>query len=260
MTSHWDCYAHAGAHRHVMARDLLNAMDRHDIAHAVLVPFLSAPGFDDLLDAVREQPARFRAVCRVDAAASQLDQAAAEKLLARGFSGMRVALPVLGPRGDTLTPLLQALDQQEKVLLVHAPNGIGPQAAQIGMWTEQYPRLRVFVPHLGWPRTAEGLPTPDWQAGIRALAGHPRIYLGLSALYYCSQQGPPFVDTHELVQTALRSFGPARCVLAGDYPMTLERCTYAQVWESLGAAISDPVALAQMWDETPLRLWREETP
>jgi hypothetical protein len=41
--------------------------------------------------------------------------------------------------------------------------------------------------------------------------------------------------------------------------MTLERCTYAQVWESLGAAISDPVALAQMWDETPLRLWREET-
>ncbi len=258
MTGHWDCYAHVGAHRNVAARDLLAEMDRGGIAHAALVPFLNAAGFDDLLDAAREYPARLRAFCRIDPAAIRAGQAEAGALLERGFSGARVALPAPEPRSDALEPLLRALDVQEKVLLVHAPDGIGPHAEQLCAWAERYHRLRVFVPHLGWPRTSEGAPTPGWPEALRALANCPRVFMGLSALYYYSRQAFPFADTVECVQAALEVFGPAYCVLAGDYPLTLERCTYAQVWESLAAAVGDPVALAQMWDETPLHLWGEE--
>lgn len=260
MTGRWDCYAHVGAHRNVAARDLLAEMDRSGIAHAALVPYLNAPAFDDLLDAAREYPARLRVFCRIDAAAIRAGQAEADALLERGFIGARVALPAPEPRSDALEPLMLALDRQEKVLLAHAPDGIGPHAEQLCAWTERYPSLRVFVPHLGWPLTADGLPTPGWPDALRALAACPRVYMGLSALYHYSREEPPFADTHALVQTALQCFGPAHCVLAGDYPLTLERCTYAQVWESLKAAVGDAAALAQMGAETPLRLWGEEAP
>lgn len=260
MTGHWDCYAHVGAHRNVAARDLLAEMDRGGIAHAALVPFLNAAGFDDLLDAAREYPARLRAFCRIDAAAIRAGQAEADALLERGFSGARVALPAPEPRSDALEPLLRALDWQEKVLLVHAPDGIGPHAEQLCAWAERYPSLRIFVPHLGWPRTADRMPTPGWPEALRALSACPRVYMGLSALYHYSREEPPFADTHDFAQTALQCFGPSHCVLAGDYPMMLERCTYAQVWESLVAAVGDPAALAQMWDETPRQLWGEGAP
>jgi predicted TIM-barrel fold metal-dependent hydrolase len=140
---------------------------------------------------------------------------------------------------------------------VHAPGGIGTHAARIAGWVAQYPRLRVFIPHLGWPCTAQGVPTPGWAAGMRALAACDRVFCGLSALYFFSHHGLPFEDSFEFVQAALQAFGPMHCVLAGDYPMTLERCTYTQVWEALAQAVADPAALEQAWAKTPAQLWGE---
>lgn len=262
----WDCYAHVGAHRHLFARDLMAQMETPlegglgPIGRAALVPFLDAPSFDDLLDAAREHPDRFIALCRVDPGSQNLSHEGVAALLGRGFAGARV---VLRDAGDAqMDPLLRALDEQGKVLLVHAPEGLGVHARRIAAWVARYQRLRVFVPHLGWPLAAQdaplyGAPTPGWEDGLRALAACDHIYFGLSALYYFSRHAPPFEDAFPFVQSALQAFGPAHCVLAGDYPLTLQRCTYAQVWQSLAYAVGDTAALEWMWAKTPLALWGE---
>jgi hypothetical protein len=256
MTS-WDCYAHIGAHRGIGARGLLADMDRCGIGRAVLVPFLDAPGFDDLSQAARVWPDRFCAVCRLDLDAPG-GAPAFEALLDSGFRGARLALPPPGTREDDLAPALACLDRRAGVLVAHAPGGAGLHAGQLIAWAERYPRLRVFMPHLGWPLTAQGAATPDWAGGLRRLAQCERVYAGLSALYFYSRQPPPFEDAFGCARAVLEAFGPQRCVLAGDYPMTLARCAYDQVWESLRAAVGDEAQLRRMWSETPLRLWAEE--
>lgn len=252
MTS-WDCYAHIGAHRGFGARGLLADMDRCGIGRAVLIPFLDAPGFDDLSQAARDWPDRFCAVCRLDLGAPGL-----EALLDSGFRGARLTLPPPGTRGDDLALALACLDRRAAVLLAHAPGGAGLHAEQLTAWAERYPRLRVFVPHLGWPLTAHGAATPDWADGLRRLAECERVYAGLSALYFYSRQLPPFEDAFGHARAVRDAFGPDRCVLAGDYPMMLERCAYDQVWESLRAAVGDDAQLRRMQSATPLRLWAEE--
>ena len=258
MTGHWDCYAHVGSHRNVAAHDLLDAMDRCGIERAMLVPFMDAPGSDDLLDATRAHPQRFLAVCRFDPAHDDRGLQTLEAQLDQGFSGARVGLPAPGSQDKAMAAVLDVLDQRAKVLLVHAPDGIGLHARQISDWVERYRALRVFIPHLGWPRTAQGAPTPEWAEAVHSLAAHDRVYLGLSALYYFSTNPPPFEDAHEFVRSAVEALGPGRCVLAGDYPMSLARGTYAEVWESLAQAVGDPVALERMWTDTPRTLWRAE--
>ena len=101
MTS-WDCYAHIGAHRGFGARGLLADMDRCGIGRAVLIPFLDAPGFDDLSQAARDWPDRFCAVCRLDLGAPGL-----EALLDSGFRGARLTLPPPG----RLSPRFRRPDQ-----------------------------------------------------------------------------------------------------------------------------------------------------
>jgi hypothetical protein len=56
------------------------------------------------------------------------------------------------------------------VLVVHCPDGVGIHASEVTGWLHRTNRLRVFVPHLGWPRTAQGDPTPDWDSGLQQLA------------------------------------------------------------------------------------------
>ncbi len=255
MSGYWDCYAHAGRHHNVSPRDLLSEMDRCGIARAVLTPFMDAPAFDDLLAAAQALPSRFQAVCRFDVRAGFVDPRPLEKLLASGFIGARIALPQYGSHQPEMEAALSALDSQAKVLVAHAPDGIGLHARQIVEWVNRFPRLRVFIPHLGWPRAGQAAPTDGWAEGIQVMAGCQRIYMGLSALYHFSQTTPPFPDTHGFVRIVLQLFGPARCVLAGDYPVGLSRCSYAQTWECLAQAVGDDSALKVMWAETPRVLW-----
>ena len=252
----WDSYAHIGLHRGTSASALLAEMECCGIRRATLVPFLNAPGFDDLLQAAEEQPDRFCAVCRLDLdqPADQLSRSAAS-VLERGFRGARVVLPAPGDDEAAMSAILHAIESQDKVLVAHAPGGQGVHAGQIAGWLARYPRLRVFVPHLGWPRTAQGEATPGWLEGLALLAGQERVFFGLSALYFFSSRPLPFADTFDWVRAILDRCGPARCVLAGDYPMTLDRCSYGQVWESLRLAVNDGAAYEQMELRTPRRLW-----
>lgn len=244
-----------GQHRGVTAHDLLAEMGRAGVEYAVLVPFMDAPAFDDLLAASRTFPTRFQAVCRIDLSTKSTNDQATEALLNHGFIGARVALSENIASAAETASVLSILDQQGKTLVVHAPEGIGLHARQISDWVNNYPSLRIFVPHLGWPCDANATPTRFWAEGIRALAAQRRVFVGLSALYYFSRMPPPFNDTHHFVQTVLESFGPERCVLAGDYPMTLTRCHYAQVWESLKEAVADDAAFEIMCSATPVALW-----
>ncbi len=81
------------------------------------------------------------------------------------------------------------------------------------------PGVRVVVDHLGKPEIAAGRLDP-WREDIARLAALPGVYCKLSGLVteadrdgWREEQLRPFIDH------ALATFGPARCMFGGDWPV-----------------------------------------
>ena len=81
-----------------------------------------------------------------------------------------------------------------------------------------FPRLTVVLDHAGlpWDRSDSGM--RQWQHGMAALAGLPRVFVKLSELSApgIGWHGP---DARRIVETALDLFGPGRCMFATNLPV-----------------------------------------
>lgn len=82
------------------------------------------------------------------------------------------------------------------------------------------PELLVVLNHLGKP-DASHPPAPAWQSSLLSLAALPNVSIKLSGV-------PPEADPERavgpqaapLLETALDLFGPARCMLGSDWPVS----------------------------------------
>ncbi|MGZ0152288.1 amidohydrolase family protein [Kribbella sp. WER1] len=77
------------------------------------------------------------------------------------------------------------------------------------------PEARLVVDHLGNPTTA----TPEWRAGMQALAEHPTVTVKLSGIAHLATD-----DLRALVDVALELFGSERLMFGSDWPV----CTLAR--------------------------------
>ncbi len=102
-------------------------------------------------------------------------------------------------------------------LLGHAEEGIAALARRLQHWTRQCPALRVYVPHLGWPRR-NGADEADWADAMQGLAAIPTVIAGVSALAHFSREAFPHEDMQPCVEHLCRLFGARRIVLGSDYP------------------------------------------
>lgn len=121
---------------------------------------------------------------------------------------------------------LAALEDSGRMLLCHGEAGIGRLARALGLIATRHPRLRIYVPHLGWPRRDKA-DDPEWAACIGSIAAIPNVMLGISALAHFSRTPYPHEDFRPIAQAAIDSLGPERLVAATDYPH-IEKSRYAE--------------------------------
>jgi len=90
----------------------------------------------------------------------------------------------------------------------------------LGTLLARVPNLRVALDHLGKPPVAAG-DDGMWARNLHALAEQPQISVKLSGL-------PPETAAHDdarsaalpWLSTALEAFGPERCMVGSDWPVS----------------------------------------
>lgn len=89
---------------------------------------------------------------------------------------------------------------------------------------EEAPDVVVVLDHLGKPPVALGLDSREgeaWIEGIHALAELPCVVVKLSGLSPEADPGQPLAEqSRPFLGVALRAFGPARCMVGSDWPVS----------------------------------------
>ena len=101
------------------------------------------------------------------------------------------------------------------------------------------PRLRIVVDHLARP-PLDGGPWEPWADAVRALAACSNVALklsvGLDALTAWERWDASALTG--CVAHAVEQFTPDRLMLASNWPVVLLRCSYAQAWRDMSAAVA----------------------
>jgi len=145
-----------------------------------------------------------------------------------------VALRVRTAQLEEDTGWLNTLESSGKYLLIHAESGIAPLVRNVRAVAAAHPKLRIYVPHLGWPRQ-NGKDDPRWRDSIRALHAVPASIIGVSSLLTFSREPFPHPDVRTFARELIQLFGPERVVAGSDFPF-IEKPRYA-----------DYVRLAHHW-------------
>jgi L-fuconolactonase len=104
------------------------------------------------------------------------------------------------------------------------------------------PQLRIVIDHLAAPPPEGGL--EEWATGLRSLAEGERVAVKLS-IGVAVLQAMREWDARRLAElhaVAIDAFGPARSMLASNWPVVELRADYATAWRDGVAAVSSVVA------------------
>jgi predicted TIM-barrel fold metal-dependent hydrolase len=88
------------------------------------------------------------------------------------------------------------------------------------------PGLKIYLPHLGWPRQ-DKIDDQEWGAAVSELHAIPGMVVGISALAHFSRQPFPHADVEPFAARLIEIFGPASVVAASDFPL-IEKNLYAE--------------------------------
>jgi hypothetical protein len=122
----------------------------------------------------------------------------------------------------------EQLENSRRFLLCHGELGAGRLARAVAAIAARHPALRIYIPHLGWPRRDKA-DDPDWPAAIAALGALPNVVLGVSGLASFSRIPFPHDDMQPLAQRAIEVFGPGRLIAATDHPY-IEKRRYSEYY------------------------------
>lgn len=192
---------------------LCATMDANGVGAALLVQ-LSGYGTDNaiLLDAMRADPRRFKAIAVVDAGISEATMAA---MAEAGVVGVRFNLvsfdreQLFRPETARLLARLKALDWFAQVF---AADDQWPDAARL----LRRAGVRVLVDHFGLRQPA-GTDTPGFQA-VLALARDGIAAIKLSAPFRISAVRPGYDDLAPAVDALLERAGIDTLIWGSDWP------------------------------------------
>jgi predicted TIM-barrel fold metal-dependent hydrolase len=130
--------------------------------------------------------------------------------------------------GDLLQlgSLAEHLEASGKWLLTYAESGIGPLRDELRKSLIRHPDLRIYVPHLGWPRR-DGQDDPEWNTAMRELSSIPACIVGISAIAAFSKEPYPHADVQEFAVRLHEFFGASRVIIGSNYPL-FQRHMYSQ--------------------------------
>lgn len=148
------------------------------------------------------------------------------ELLARdALVALRVKTKDLPRLGETALQL----ESQGKWLLAHAERGIAALVNELASVVVRHPQLRVYVPHLAWPRQASA-DDNDWVDSVAELSRIPGVVVGISAIAHFSREPFPHGDIAAFASQLLQTFTSDSIAVGSDYPL-FEKSLYAQYME-----------------------------
>lgn len=124
------------------------------------------------------------------------------------------------------------------------------------------PEVDVVLDHMGKPPVRDGWSSPAaerWHASIRALAAEPRTTVKLSGLALEAAPGPLLEQVQPFVSAALEAFGPQRCMLGSDFPVSAappDAVPYGEWFSGLARLVDTPHERDALLRGTALRVYR----
>lgn len=242
-----------GPHESGTHESYRTVLDRHGVDHALLVQ-PSCYGFDNsaMLDAVRNDPQRFRAIAMVDPACG--DDVLSD-LAASGVVGARFNL-VSYDREAFARPQTIALLRRMKAL-----NWFAEIVADDEQWSEVAPvvsrsGVNVLVDHFGMHAVSAGIDRPGFQA-VLGLGREGRAVVKFSTPFSLSLAP----DRHHLldpfVAALLDAFGMERCIWGSDWPFLSvpNPPDYGQAIGFVERWLTDPADRDRLLWHNPARLF-----
>ena len=147
---------------------------------------------------------------------------------------MVAALRVKGADIQHLGKWADRLQASGKTLVAHAEAGIKDLKAQLLQLRQIHPNLRIYIPHLGWPRRTKQ-DDNAWAESMLELSRLPSMIVGISAINEFSRELYPHKDIEPFATRILNAFTPDSIVIGSDYPL-LPRGMYGEYMK-----------LAQQW-------------
>ena len=97
--------------------------------------------------------------------------------------------------------------------------------------SEKVPNLKMVIDHLGQPPIATG-ELGRWGDDLEAAAENPNVYAKISGLGTASGNwdGWTAEDVKPYVEYAIETFGPDRCMVGGDWPVSVLAGGYVKAW------------------------------
>jgi len=124
------------------------------------------------------------------------------------------------------------------------------------------PDVDVVLDHLGKPPVRDGWSSPAadrWHASIRALAAGPRTTVKLSGLALEAAPGPLLEQARPFLAATLEAFGPQRCMLGSDFPVSAappDAVPYTEWFEGVAGLVDAPHERDALLRGTALRTYR----
>ena len=175
---------------------------------------------------VSRWPERFLGFAIVEPRQGAVAVAELEDAWGRGLRGCKVEWPAtkaLAPQtelcGAEEWRVWQKCAQLGMVLSIHPEHGPEP-AAGLRRLAEEL-GVRLVIEHLG------GAPHEGWQEQVR-LAHLANVYVGVSAVFYGTDEEYPAPRAQECLRWAVEEVGAQKLVWGSDYPSILTRVTYLQ--------------------------------
>lgn len=242
------------------AEMLLELMAANGVEKTVLVQVIHYRWDNSYAAAVMKQyPDKFMGVCRINpedpGAPEHLDYWTAE----HGFHGVRLS-PSTGPAGDWFAgALMPPLFKRAETLGVPMLLLTGPERLpDLVPLLEQHGDLDVVIDHMADCSPA----APEKLASLLSLARFPRVYVKISHTWSLSQTGYPWADTFAQVKRVYHTFGGNRIMWGTDWPVCLNRASYAQTLSVVRDEMDFFTREDRAWvlGKTALRLWGFDEP
>ncbi len=120
-----------------------------------------------------------------------------------------------------------------------------------------FPDQQFILNHCGspWDRSAEGMAA--WREGLRDLARQPNVAIKISDLVAYDNDWT-IESLRDVTLHCIDCFGPARAVLASDFPVAGLHATFDEVWDSFKTITADFTAEEQaaLFHDNARRLYR----
>ncbi len=227
---------------------LLDVMDAHKVARAVLVP-ASVYGADNrvMLDAFKAHPDRFRVIAGVGAI-----EDVAVVTRQDGVVGVRLNLVNSDPIPDDIIGFARAIVDHHLVLQLQAA------PAQICAFIDglDRPSARIVLDHFGRPDLANN---PSDMERLTRLADSPSVYLKASAAFRLQSNPEPGVSDTDALTTLVRAFGKDRILWGSDWPFintNLADVIYAHTADLLAKLVGEDWQAAADANATSLFGWQ----